>query len=207
MKKTAALLLALLMGVLTLTACGGTGAGGKEAQEQAQGIDSIRTFGDLLTLESDTVQTAVTEDTLIYVFELGGIYYRASSAIDQATAEALFEVDFFSPDDADKVRELVGDLEIEKIENLNETILSQEELDALMGKTGQELLDDGWVWTGHDLEAMEFWMQKGAFTYTIVFDGKVDEADYDTFDAEEGIREMTVKSAAFYELGDATNIE
>lgn len=98
-------------------------------------------------------------------------------------------------------------MEIEKIENLNETILSQEELDALMGKTGQELLDDGWVWTGHDLEAMEFWMQKGAFTYTIVFDGKVDEADYDTFDAEEGIREMTVKSAAFYELGDATNIE
>lgn len=54
---------------------------------------------------------------------------------------------------------------------------------------------------------MEFWMQKGAFTYAIVFDGKVDEADYDTFDAEEGIREMTVKSAAFYELGDATNIE
>ena len=80
-------------------------------------------------------------------------------------------------------------------------------MDAYVGKTGREMQDAGWIYTGHDLENMEFWLQYGPFVYTVVFDGKVDEKDWDTFEDESGAKDMKVKSVEFNSIGDATNIE
>ena len=95
---------------------------------------------------------------------------------------------------------------METMENLSNEIIPQEELDKLVGKTGEELFNDGWTdGSGYNLEDMEFWLNKGAFEYTVVFDGKVE--NYDEFDTEEGVKAFTVKSVKFNGLGDATNIE
>ena len=102
---------------------------------------------------------------------------------------------------------ILSPLAIDKIENLSEQILSQEELDKLVGKTGKDLQDAGWTFGGQDLSTMEFWMNYGAFSYTVVFDGSVPESDWETFEAETGTADMTVKSATYNSLGDATNVE
>ena len=88
-------------------------------------------------------------------------------------------------------------------------MLSQEELDKLVGKTGQELLDTGWSdGYGYNLEEMEFWLDYGPFSYAVVFDDPVPESEYETFDTETGIKDRHVVSAKFFMLGNgATDIE
>ena len=87
-------------------------------------------------------------------------------------------------------------------------MLSEEDLDALKGKTGAELVKDGWTYNGSfDLENMEFWMDKGPFQYTVVFDGSADGANAENYDAEAETKDMKVKSVKFSMLGDATTLE
>ena len=106
----------------------------------------------------------------------------------------------------EKLDELLAPIEITKMEDLTEQILTEDERKALVGKTGQELMDAGWYSSGYNLETMEFWMNYGPFLYTVVFDGKVEEADWADF-KEEMIGDMTVRSVEFLMLGDATIIE
>ena len=49
---------------------------------------------------------------------------------------------------------------------------------------------------------MEFWLAKGPFEYTVVFDGKVENED--DFDFETDAKSFTVKSITLNGLGDAT---
>ena len=117
-------------------------------------------------------------------------------------------VDIFQEGYEKKQQKIIKNIEIDEMEDLSDQMLSQDELDALAGKTGQELVDEGWLFNGgHNLENMEFWMGYGPFNYSVFFDGEVAESDYETFDDEADTRELTVKSAEFNSLGDATNIE
>ena len=92
------------------------------------------------------------------------------------------------------------------VEDLTGQKLTQEEMDALAGKTGRELMEAGWYTNGYNLEDMEFWMGYGPFEYTVAFNEKVAEENWDTFE-EEDIADMTVKSVTFLALGNATDIE
>lgn len=204
MKKFIALFLVLIMTMFAAASCGSSGEGSGAAPSS---IDDVKTIGDILALESQDTQCAVYENVVVYAFKLGDNYYRAKAAISDEDSQAYFDVDFSEPDYEAKQQAIVAPLKIDEIENLNDQILSQEELDALAGKTGQELQDDGWTFSGHDLETMEFWMNYGPFIYTVAFDGEVAEADYDSFEDESGTRDLKVKSAQFYTLGNATDIE
>ena len=204
MKKLIALLLVLVMAMFGMAGCGGSGSGGSS---EAASIDSVKTIGDVIALEAEETQFSVYKDVVVYAFKLGDTYYRVRAAITPEQAQAYFDIDYSDADYEDQQKKIVSPLAIDEIEELNDQILSQDELDALVGKTGQELQDEGWTYSGHDLESMEFWMNYGPFVYTVVFDGQVAEADYDSFDDEEGTSELTVKSAQLSALGDATFIE
>lgn len=206
MKKVLSLILVLMMSVLALTACGGSG-GGESGSDDAVSVDSLKTLGDIIALDSGDDQYAVYEDTVIYAFRLGETYYRAKAAISAEASKAYSDIDFSDEDYEEQQKELISPLEITEIEDLSDQMLTQEQMDALAGKTGQELQDEGWMFVGHDLENMEFWMNYGPFLYTVVFDGSVDEADYDSFEDEAGTKDLTVKSVSFNALGDATSIE
>ncbi len=206
MKKLIILIMVLLMSVPALAACGGSSdaeAGGAEDVS----VDSLKTIGDIIALDSADMQCAVYEGNVVYAFQLGDAYYQARASISEEDEQAYFDIDFADEDYEEQQNAIVESLEIEEIVNLNDQMLSQEDLDALVGKTGQELMDEGWTFSGHDLEAMEFWMGYGPFVYTVTFDGEVAEADYETFEDETGTKDMTVKSAVFSSLGDATQLE
>lgn len=215
MKKVISLTLALLLVLAVFAGCSNksddtnanTDKNTPSANTQAS-VDSLKTIGDILALDLDGEnQYATYGSKFIYVFELGGNIYRAIASVDEATEQSLFDLDYSDPDHDKKMGDLVSSLEIETLENLSENILTQEELDKLVGKTGADLLNDGWVsGMGYNVDEMEFWLDYKAFQYTVVFEGSI-EYDEENFDSEEAIKPLVVKSVTFNGLGDATNIE
>ena len=204
MKKIVALMLVALMTMLLLTGCGKSGSA--EPEKEQSSIDSIQTFGDILALEGGNAQRATYDGTEVIAFELDGKYYRAVAEIPDDVCQALWELDYFDERYEEKEKELIGEIKPDRIEDLTGQKLTQEEMDALAGKTGRELLEAGWYCNGYNLEDMEFWMGYGPFEYTVAFNEKVAEEDWDTFE-EEDIADMTVKSVTFLALGNATDIE
>ena len=217
MKKIISLTLALLMVLALFAACSRTDGGAPEggpsegdapnaAATGTAAIESLKTLGDALKAgeEGGNVQTAMFEGYFIYAFEQDGTFYRVITHLPDDVFEEVFALEWDDEQHDEKMLAIVGDQPIDIYENLSDTVIPQEELDALVGKTGQELFDDGWTSSGWNLETMEFWMNKGALMYTVVFDGQVD--DFDAFE-EQDIADMTVKSVTYQGIGDATNIE
>ena len=205
MKKALSLILVLIMAAAMLAGCaGGKDSGGADA---GPSVDSFKTYGDIIAADTEDNQVAVTEDMVVYAFKIGDTYYRAKSALSAETSKAYFDVDFADEDYEEQQNAILSPIKIDEMEILNDQILTKEECDALVGKTGKELQDAGWTFSGHNLEDMQFWMNYGPFMYTVTMDGEVSEADYDTFEDETDTMDMTVKSVEFNMFGDATTIE
>ena len=205
---TLKLMLALLLvAALMLTGCGSKSGGSADPGKGSDAsVDSLKTFGDIIELEAEDKQQAVYENKVVFAFRIGDTYYRAIGEISDEMQQEYFDIDMMQDGYEEKQNEMLAPVKIDKIENLDDYKLSQEELDKLVGKTGQELQDEGWTFSGHDLDNMEFWMNYGPFTYTVVFDGKVDEKDYESFEDEAGTKDMKVKTAEFQSIGDATDL-
>ena len=211
MRKRFSVILALLIALSMSAGCGQTGAGSGSSSEptaavSTEAIESFKTVGDVLALENtQNTQSAAYEDTFVYVFDLDGTIYRVIAAIPEEISGKVQALDAIDPDYNDKLAELVSPLEIDRYENISSMIPSQEELDTLVGKTGQDLLDDGWINSGYNLDTMEFFMDHGMFSYTVVFDGKLEQSD--DLDAEKEIRPLTIRSVVYQGLADATTLE
>lgn len=163
-------------------------------------LASVKTMGEVMGLPD--YGNACTENKFVYVFEQDDNFYRAIANVTREDFEAVAALDIADADYAKKLADTVSALEVEKIENLTEAIPSQEELDKLKGKTGEELLNDGWSDEGWDLDAMTFYMTHGLFSYIVEFEGDVDNAD--SFEIDK-IKPFTVKSVKYRGLGDASN--
>lgn len=167
-------------------------------------LSSLKTVDDLFRY-TEGWDYSLFEGNFIYIFALDDVFYRA---IAQVPAETEAEIAALDLDDEfynDKVNSLIMALEISRIENISAAVPAQEELDALAGKTGADLLDDGWyVAYGYDLEKMQFFMNRGLFSYTVTFDGSLESVD-ETGDFEE-IRPLKVLSVVYDGLGDASDL-
>ncbi|MBR0398660.1 MAG: hypothetical protein IJI10_10380 [Eubacterium sp.] len=194
------------------TAQAGASSASAASADTTAGFDlsSLKTLGDAFALQGkdeDTEQRAFYEDKYIYVFTVDGVPYRVIADLPADISEKLFALEYDENYEKNEM-DLVSDLEVATAENLNEQILPQEELDALVGKTGQELFDEGWrSGSFYNTENLEVWLEYGPFSYTFHFDGKVAPEDAEDFDVYEGLADMKVLDAAFEGLGDATYME
>ena len=150
-------------------------------------LDTVKTLGDLLGLPE--VATGLTGTTYIYAFEQDGI----------------FDLDFDDPDYDKKMNDLVAPLPVKAIENLTENLPSQKEADQYIGKTGQELIDDGWTVYYYNLDELQFTMTYGIYSYDITFEGKI--KDPETFNEDTDMGGLTVKAITCSGVGDATYME
>lgn len=177
------------------------------ASEPVSDIDSARTVGDVLALSNGSY--TASESLYVTVAELDDVVYRVEAAMDAVTSKTLLALDFEDPDYLRKFTELVSSLQITRIENLTEQIPSREALDALIGRTYEELLNDGWTCEGCTLEGPElnervFHLNHGTFAYDVTFDGTEDLSD--DFD-EADLKPLTVTSVTYSGIGDATAIK
>ena len=86
--------------------------------------------------------------------------------------------------------------------------VAQEELDKLVGKTGQELFDEGWrSGSFYNTDTLEVWLEYGPFAYAMHFDGEIAPEDAETFDPYEDLTDKKVLDATFADVGDATYME
>ena len=166
-------------------------------------LDAVKTLGDLLGLPE--VGTGLTGTTYVYAFEQDGNTYRALCDVPEETAQAIFDLDFDNPDYDKKLNALIAPLPVKVIENLTENIPSQQEADQYLGKTGQELIDDGWTVYFYNLDEMQFGMNHGVYSYDITFEGKI--KDPDSFNEDTDMGGLTVKAITCSGVGDATYME
>ena len=118
--------------------------------------------------------------------------------------DALFALDILDENHDEKEKELVSPLTVTKIENLNEKKLSDDDMAALVGKTGAELLDSGWTTgMGYDLESMEFYLEYAPFAYTVTFEKQEQLENTDDFDEEAAVASLKVVSVSFSGLGNS----
>ena len=187
-------LLAVIALLFSLAACGGAPAPGDTGE--------LNTLGDALSAESSYYYSSWSPEKYVYVFDNNGEPYRVVANMTQELYDAVSKIDFSDPDHNSKLMEVLGKLPLESVENLSEGIPDQKELDRLVGKTGQELLDDGFSVSGYstDGDAEEFTLAQGPYQYLVTFN---EPAPADAENAEDdGIRELTLKSITYNGLSN-----
>ena len=205
MKKVLIGMLALVLTLSLLAACGN-----KEAGEIPGEGGEVKTIGDAMALAEDgTEQRATYENCFVYVYKTGDTYWRMIADLDAEQSAALGELDILDDDYDAKLEALVAPLAVTKCENLSEQKLSDDELSALVGKTGADLLAAGWTTgMGYNLDDMQFFMECPPFAYTVTFESETKLENTDDFDEEEAIKPLKIVSVTFDGLGNtATDIE
>ncbi len=193
MKKVILLMLAVLL-LFGLCACGQDGS---PSGQDTEGSGELLTMGDALSVESDYTYSGWDDKHYVYVFDNHGVPTRVVAAFSEELCQALDEIDFFDEERDEKIYDLLSPLELESVEDLSSYIPAQEELDQLVGKTGQELLDDGYEIWGHEFQENKtaFTLVKGLCEFEFEFNEVVTD-DEDIAD-EEIILPLTVKSAKY----------
>ena len=96
---------------------------------------------------------------------MDGLFYRADTALADEQFRQLMDIDIFDSEAEQKAKTLISELPIERLYVLSDVLLSQTELDALAGKSGQELLDMGFEYgSGYSFrDTARFYMNNGCF--------------------------------------------
>ena len=221
MKKIIAIIMPMILTASCLTACGGGPAstevpGVNLTEEDAtDDIEVFRdlvaaTIGDAMSYETEGSQYAAYNNMFVYVFTLNNVTYRVFSHLDDAAFNELMELNMFDDDYEEKFNAIVGPLPIEGFDNLTLMIPTQEELDALIGKTGEELFNDGWGSFGFTLYDMQCFMEKGPFSYNVTFDGSYEDPDNvpEDFDGDAFFAPLKVTAIEYTGIGSsATEID
>ena len=209
MKRTIACLLCLALALTAFAACGKKG-GSTVPNGAAEIAASVKTIGEAMGLAGDgNTQYAISDKYFVYVLDKDGAYLRFTAALTGEQADALWELDMGDDDYDEKLKDIVSDIAVTKFENLTELMLTEEEIKALIGKTGEDLMNDGFdPCSGYNLDTMEFYMERTPFSYTVTFEAEEPLENNDDFDEYEAIRPLKVKAVEFTGLGDtATDIE
>ncbi|MBR5721465.1 MAG: hypothetical protein IKX78_03150, partial [Clostridia bacterium] len=193
MKKTIALILTAILLLSVFAGCGQTDNGGKKDTAE---VPEFKTLGDIVDFIKDggDHQYLYGDGLFIFAFSKDNVYYRAFMDMTDEMSDEIWDLEF-DENWLEGLKNIAGDLEVKKVENLSEKIPSQEELDKLVGKTGQYLMDEGWDYNYYNLVDMETGMTHKEFSYTVIFeyDGEPME-NSDDFDFWENFKDLVIKS-------------
>lgn len=179
-------LLILLCAVLLLCGCAEQTA---VQPDTAADSEPIATLGSVLGEGAEIYSSAYNEDRYVCVFEQDGAMLRAVARLTPEAYQALR--------DGSESAELLAAMETESVEDLTAAMPRQAELDRLVGRTGGELLDDGWEIVGHTIyndfmSSTVFYLVKGFYSYTVRFDEAVNVDE--NFSEADAMRPLTIAS-------------
>ncbi|MCR4747108.1 MAG: hypothetical protein K5836_01400 [Clostridiales bacterium] len=202
MKRTAVLVICLAI-VLSFAACGKSGGG--SSTPDVSDVTSLTSMSDILSLDADSNFSSWDDENYIYAFTTGDKSYRAVADINADICAKIDGLDFADADYDDQLIAVLKDSRLVEIKDISNGMMSQDELDKYVGKTGQDLLDDGFCMGSSYFvsdEKIEIALANGFYEYSVLFDGDVtSEALDEDFDA--GIADLTVSSITYSGLSDA----
>ena len=168
---------------LSLCACGGSPSDPETADEE------FTTLADAFAAEGTDTMWTYDKTTFVYIFKAGDVYKHVVAELPEGMKDKLSEA-YFSEE---KLAELLGPLPIAKQETLKPP--SQEDLDAYVGKTGEELEAEGFVLSKFTVKGKEAncTAVKTPFSYQFTFDGTLDK---NAKDSNEALNNLKVKSAS-----------
>jgi len=209
------LVLAVASMMLCLCACGSpstssssSDASSSSSEATAASSDILfATLGDALSVDSAVDQARWDDERYIYVFESDGTPYRVVGEMTPEIAEKLGAIETQSDNYKQQVFDVLKNQKVISVEDLSLGIPDQATLDKLIGKTGQELIDDGYelmgYYAGDENAIADF--DKGLYEYNVNFNEK--PKDPGDFDGEKEVPAMTVKSIEYSGLSyNATDL-
>ena len=207
MKKGFVFVLSLLIVLTLFAACGKKESNDPTPTNNAPASDtlSVETIGEALALKGEgEFQSATLGKAYVVVFEKDGVYWRVIAELTPEQHDEIFALDILDENHDEKEKELVSPLTVTKIENLNEKKLSDDDMTALVGKTGAELFNSGWTTgMGYNLDSMEFYLEYAPFMYTVTFEKQEQLENTDDFDEEAAVASLKVVSVSFSGLGNS----
>ena len=145
-------------------------------------IPQFATLGDVFNAETDNLISTFDEQRFVCAFKFNGNWWRVEAPLESGMYEQIDKLWF---EDQDKVKELVSPLAVTKVGEFDTP--SEEDLDALVGKTGAELTADGFKFMSGSVVAgdnkTDCTATKGFFDYVISFDGVIADENTDDLDA------------------------
>ena len=191
--------LAVIALVFGLVACsGGSTSGGLSAGGETS---EPATLGDVMSIDADSTQWAYDSETFVYVYEVDGVPTRVSAKLPADVLVDMDAVDVSAEDHNEQIIELVSDLPIDAVEDLSVGILSEEELAAYVGMTGQDLIDAGFEITGWwiDDDVTSYYLVNGLYEYTFTFNETIGEEEVSamSFNAYDAMLPLTVSGAEY----------
>ena len=155
-------------------------------------IPQFATLGDVFNAETEEFSSTYDEQRYVCAFKLDGQWWRVEAPLESGMYE---QIDKLWVEHQEKVEELVSPLAISKVEGFDTP--SEDDLDALVGKTGGELTAEGFKFIPGSAVAGDSETDcnatMGFFDYVISFDGVV--PDENTDDLEGAVANMKVTNA------------
>lgn len=189
---------------VTLAACGQQGGSGEAAPAaDAPAADAtadapadtgeFATLGDVFAADSQGRMSTFDEKRYICAFSIDDVWWRVTADLPEGMYAQLNEA---WVEDQEKVLELLSPLAVTSADAFETP--SEDEIAALVGKTGADLTADGFAFSFGTLvvngEESDCVASKGSFDYLITFDGKV--ADENAEDPAAEVAGLTVSAAS-----------
>lgn len=202
--RTKLLITTLIAAAMTLTLCAcsqqatsssaaasSAAASAEASQPSADG--PFATLGDVFASDHSDFLSIYDDSSYTCVFDFDGKYYRVSADLSKEIYDKLQAGNGSLATE----EEVLGPVAVTKTETIDEDIPTQEELDALAGKTGAELLDAGYVIDDLSVNGNETDCSatKGSFAYMITFKGAVENVGTD--DPAGAVADKTATAVSF----------
>ncbi|MBP5313677.1 MAG: hypothetical protein J6Y65_01980 [Eggerthellaceae bacterium] len=189
--KKIVLMLASAMMALGLIAC-------------APNYGDYKTVGEIYNDSVQILGWQADDEYFIIAYEESGAFFRAAAAMDDAANEAMEAYDFIT--EISEI-EAIASLPLILKENLSEFLPPQSELNKWIGKTGAEMMADGYSVSGYfSFFDTEFGCSKGMFNYTVGISSGFEEDDEKT--NEELFAPCVIKSVSVEGLsGEVFNLD
>lgn len=215
-KKIAAAALCLALSMVALAACSGQPAASGSSSGDASSAASVasseattidtsawKTLGDALAVRTEEMGMSQNENYYVCMFKAGDSYVRVVAKMEPGVEKKIDSVDWSKDNVNEQIEEAASSLSLVSAEDVTSQLLSQSGRDELVGKTGQQLVDEGWIFTRYFMyggEQTGAAFDKGPFSYGVTFDVSIDEKD--TEDEGKSIMDATVAQVEVLGAGD-----
>ena len=209
-RSTITLALAVSLGALPLAACTGqatpsattsaaTSAATSATTSATFDVASWKTLGDALATATDTPSWGYDEKTFVCLFQAGSSYAKVVCEEREGLDDKLGTLNSDQGADAAKqLAQAIGDLPIKSARDITPELLGSAELEALKGKTGQQLVDEGFVFESYNMyggEQTGVSFGKGSFSYLVTLGTQTSEQEADKGELTQAVLDAKVVEA------------